>query len=55
MKRAISTILSGIVLSTLIGTSATLALTPKAQAAESKSAQSTNFDPEKAYIEKYGC
>ena len=46
MKRAISTILSGIVLSTLIATSAI--------AAESKPAQSTNFDPERAYIEKYG-
>ena len=47
MKRALATVLSGLVLSTLIATSAL--------AAESKPAQSTNFDPEQAYIEKYGC
>ena len=46
MKRALATVLSGLVLSTLIATSAL--------AAESKPAQSTNFDPERAYIEKYG-
>ncbi|MDX2230358.1 MAG: hypothetical protein NW220_12020 [Leptolyngbyaceae cyanobacterium bins.349] len=61
MQRAISTILSGLVLSTLIATSATLAVTPKAHAAEQQPSTANMtvndtqmVDLERAYIEKYG-
>ena len=47
MKRAITTVLSGIVLSTLLATSAF--------AADQKSSnQTTTLDPERVYVEKYG-